>query len=77
MQISIRRELVQAQSLQIWDRVFIPINSNNTHWYSACINFKAKTIRIYDSLRGQHGREMSMAGSGNPERLQFLERSLY
>ncbi|KAF5363238.1 hypothetical protein D9757_014832 [Collybiopsis confluens] len=33
-----------------WDRVFIPINENNLHWYSACINFNEKRIDIYDSL---------------------------
>ncbi|KAJ3715652.1 hypothetical protein C8R42DRAFT_725466 [Lentinula raphanica] len=34
-----------------WERIFIPINENNTHWYSACINFESKRIDIYDSLR--------------------------
>lgn len=33
-----------------WDSVFIPINEDNIHWYSACINFKLKHIHIYDSL---------------------------
>ncbi|KAE9389204.1 cysteine proteinase [Gymnopus androsaceus JB14] len=33
-----------------WDRVFIPINEFNTHWYSASINFVTKRIEIYDSL---------------------------
>lgn len=32
------------------DSVFIPINENNTHWYSTCINVSAKQIDIYDSL---------------------------
>lgn len=30
--------------------MFIPINENNTHWYSACISFRHKRIEIYDSL---------------------------
>ena len=30
--------------------MFIPINENNTHWYSVYIDFCAKRINIYDSL---------------------------
>lgn len=32
-----------------WDSVFIPINENNAHWYSAYIDFQNKSIQIYDS----------------------------
>lgn len=32
-----------------WDSVFIPINENHSHWYSAYINFEHKFIHIYDS----------------------------
>lgn len=31
------------------DSVFIPINENNAHWYSAYIDFQNKSIQIYDS----------------------------
>ena len=41
----------RAQGRQKWERVFIPINERNIHWYSACINFASKRIDIYDSLR--------------------------
>lgn len=41
----------KKQNLSKWDNVFIPINENNSHWYSACINFRLKRIDIYDSLR--------------------------
>lgn len=34
----------------VWDSVFIPINENHSHWYSAHINFKQKRIHVYDSL---------------------------
>ncbi|KAF5361202.1 hypothetical protein D9757_013605 [Collybiopsis confluens] len=37
--------------LQSWDSVFIPINENQSHWYSARIDFRLKRIDIYDSLR--------------------------
>ncbi|KAE9384536.1 cysteine proteinase [Gymnopus androsaceus JB14] len=40
----------KSQGLVKWDRVFIPINEFNTHWYSASINFVTKRIEIYDSL---------------------------
>ncbi|KAF5346610.1 hypothetical protein D9757_014286 [Collybiopsis confluens] len=33
-----------------WDSVFIPINENRTHWYSAYIDFRLKRIEIFDSL---------------------------
>lgn len=32
-----------------WDSVFIPINENHSHWYSAYIDFRNKYIHIYDS----------------------------
>lgn len=32
-----------------WDSVFIPINENHSHWYSAYIDFLNKYIHIYDS----------------------------
>ncbi|KAF5355407.1 hypothetical protein D9757_015183 [Collybiopsis confluens] len=38
------------QGVQSWENVFIPINENNHHWYSACINFPDKRIDIYDSF---------------------------
>ncbi|KAJ3750351.1 hypothetical protein DFH05DRAFT_1518501 [Lentinula detonsa] len=40
----------KAQDLKEWDCVFILINQNWSHWYSACINFRHKCINIYDSL---------------------------
>ncbi|KAF5364863.1 hypothetical protein D9757_012750 [Collybiopsis confluens] len=33
-----------------WDSVFIPINENRMHWYSAYIDFRLKRIQIFDSL---------------------------
>ncbi|KAF5377991.1 hypothetical protein D9757_009836 [Collybiopsis confluens] len=33
-----------------WDAVFIPINENQLHWYSAYIDFRLKRIEIFDSL---------------------------
>ncbi|KAF5346254.1 hypothetical protein D9757_015247 [Collybiopsis confluens] len=33
-----------------WDSVFIPINENQLHWYSAYIDFRLKRIEIFDSL---------------------------
>jgi hypothetical protein len=41
---------VKAQGFVRWERVFIPTNDNNVHWYSACINFCSRRIDIYDSL---------------------------
>lgn len=41
----------RAQKLATFDQVFIPINGNRNHWYSACIDYKRKCINIYDSLR--------------------------
>lgn len=32
-----------------WDSVFIPINENHSHWYSAYIDFCNKYIHVYDS----------------------------
>ncbi|KAF5358890.1 hypothetical protein D9757_014503 [Collybiopsis confluens] len=34
-----------------WDKIFIPINEDDCHWFSASINFHLKRIDIYDSLR--------------------------
>lgn len=39
------------QNLKSWDSVFIPINENRSHWFSAHIDFRHKRIEIYDSLR--------------------------
>lgn len=36
--------------IRSWDSVFIPINENGVHWFSACIHFRLKRIDIYDSL---------------------------
>lgn len=33
-----------------FDRIVFPINHNNTHWTSGCINFKDKRIEYFDSL---------------------------
>lgn len=33
-----------------YDKMIIPINNNNSHWYLACINFKEKRTEVYDSL---------------------------
>ncbi|KAJ3751464.1 hypothetical protein DFH05DRAFT_1570329 [Lentinula detonsa] len=41
----------KAQNLSSWESVFIPINESNSHWYSACINFRLQRVEIYDSLR--------------------------
>ncbi|KAF5375771.1 hypothetical protein D9757_009016 [Collybiopsis confluens] len=40
----------KTQDLSSWDRVFIPINENNAHWFSASINFSLKRIDVHDSL---------------------------
>lgn len=32
-----------------WDSIFIPINENHSHWYSAYIDFRHKHIHVYDS----------------------------
>ncbi|KAJ3991171.1 hypothetical protein F5050DRAFT_1716310 [Lentinula boryana] len=40
----------KAQNLLSWESVFIPINESNSHWYSACINFRLQQVQIYDSL---------------------------
>ncbi|KAJ3753319.1 hypothetical protein EV360DRAFT_74606 [Lentinula raphanica] len=37
--------------LEVWDAVFIPIHENESHWYSAYIDFRLKRIEIYDSLQ--------------------------
>ncbi|KAF5343283.1 hypothetical protein D9757_015341 [Collybiopsis confluens] len=33
-----------------WDSVFIPINEQSTHWYSAYIDFRLRRIEVFDSL---------------------------
>ncbi|KAF5373396.1 hypothetical protein D9757_009772 [Collybiopsis confluens] len=45
------RKTAKKQKLDYWDSVFIPINENGTHWYSARIDFRQKRIDIYDSLK--------------------------
>ncbi|KAF5354345.1 hypothetical protein D9757_014334 [Collybiopsis confluens] len=42
---------VDNLGLKSWDSVYIPINENRAHWYSARIDFLQKRIDIYDSLR--------------------------
>ena len=32
-----------------FDKVFVPINFSNMHWYFAMINMREKTIQIYNS----------------------------
>ncbi|KAF5391094.1 hypothetical protein D9757_003153 [Collybiopsis confluens] len=45
------RKAMIKQNLQTWDSVFIPINENRAHWFSARIDFQRKRIDIYDSLQ--------------------------
>jgi Ulp1 family protease len=35
-----------------FDQLFIPIHSAQNHWFSALIDYKRKTIELFDSLRG-------------------------
>ena len=37
------------------DKIFIPVNINNTHWCLAVIYVQEKEIRYYDSLSGESG----------------------
>ncbi|KAF5344404.1 hypothetical protein D9757_015045 [Collybiopsis confluens] len=46
------RRTMKIRGLEFWDSVFIPINENSSHWYSAYIDFRLKRIEIYDSLQG-------------------------
>ncbi|KAF5364876.1 hypothetical protein D9757_013038 [Collybiopsis confluens] len=54
---TVRRWCAKAATAMIgtsgtgWDSVFIPINEDSTHWYSAHIDFRSKRIDIFDSLR--------------------------
>ena len=32
------------------EQLFVPINITNTHWIFICVQFKSKTIKIYDSF---------------------------
>ncbi|KAF5349741.1 hypothetical protein D9757_014553 [Collybiopsis confluens] len=41
---------VKYLDIEHWDSVFIPINENRAHWYSAYIDFRLKRIEIFDSL---------------------------
>ena len=41
-----------AVKLPDYDYCFIPIHVQHSHWCLACINFQAKRILYYDSLRG-------------------------
>ena len=43
-----------TRKVSIFDKdvVFVPINQGNTHWTSAAIFIKEKTIRYYDSMAG-------------------------
>ncbi|KAF5346216.1 hypothetical protein D9757_014048 [Collybiopsis confluens] len=52
-----RRE--KELSIKGWDSVFIPINENSQHWYSAYIDFRLKRIEIYDSLQETHQVNMN------------------
>ncbi|KAF5347364.1 hypothetical protein D9757_015169 [Collybiopsis confluens] len=47
-----RKSSFEMKSLNTsdWDSVFIPINKNQVHWYSAYIDFCLKRIEIFDSL---------------------------
>lgn len=38
------------------DLIFFPINLDNSHWVSACIDVKDKKIRHFDSLGGSPNR---------------------
>ncbi|KAF5382233.1 hypothetical protein D9757_008919 [Collybiopsis confluens] len=40
--------------LRTWDSVFIPINEDWLHWFSAHINFRRKKINIYNSLKDRY-----------------------
>ncbi|KAF5361199.1 hypothetical protein D9757_013610 [Collybiopsis confluens] len=44
------RKVARDLGLSNWDSVFIPINEDLNHWYSAHIDFRFKRIDIYDSL---------------------------
>ncbi|KAF5370494.1 hypothetical protein D9757_013117 [Collybiopsis confluens] len=43
-----------AKGVLNWDSVFIPVNENKTHWYSARIDFHLRRIDIYDSLKERY-----------------------
>jgi len=36
-----------------FDKMIIPINEGNKHWYLAVVNFRDKLTEVYDSLGGQ------------------------
>eukprot|EP00961_Rhodomonas_salina_P298586 3938195-Rhodomonas_salina.2 len=48
------KRLLRKQNVSNVSRVLIPINLNNEHWITACLNKERRTISICDSLGGTH-----------------------
>ena len=42
---------VPNKVFQDYDKLIIPINDNNTHWYLAVVNLRDKRVEFYDSMR--------------------------
>ncbi|EFH39789.1 hypothetical protein ARALYDRAFT_917032 [Arabidopsis lyrata subsp. lyrata] len=38
------------------DRIYAPVNINNSHWISICINFALRTIEVFDCNAGHNRR---------------------
>ncbi len=40
----------------LFDKVYIPINVSNTHWFLAVLDMESKVVRFHDSLGGDKNR---------------------
>eukprot|EP00961_Rhodomonas_salina_P079083 1063259-Rhodomonas_salina.1 len=50
----IARRLTAKRDTGRLGRVLIPINLDNNHWISGCLNLETLRLRIFDSMQGQH-----------------------
>ena len=45
------RKWVPDHVFQEYDKLIIPVNDNNVHWYLAVVNFRDKRVEVFDSIR--------------------------
>ncbi|EFH66501.1 hypothetical protein ARALYDRAFT_335032 [Arabidopsis lyrata subsp. lyrata] len=43
-----------------FDRIYAPVNVNNSHWISICVNFVLRTVEVFDCFGNNNRRNVEM-----------------
>jgi Ulp1 family protease len=41
------------------EKIVVPVNDSNTHWFVLCANTQRKVIRVYDGLGGEYPQDVA------------------